>query len=64
MEFPVCWTTQVRPEPPEVAAREATQNQPSLPHREIGAFMALLCRLCEGAAARAQEFAILTAPRT
>lgn len=43
--------------------KDAKENQPALPHKRIGAFMAEL-RKREGISARALEFAILTAARS
>src|ERR1700730_3669444 len=60
---PACWTKQLRRSLPKLPPEKRPKNHPSLPHQEIGAFMALL-RQREGTAARALEFAILTATRT
>jgi integrase len=60
---PACWTKQLRRSLPKLPQEKRPKNHPSLPHQEIGAFMALL-RQREGTAARALEFAILTAART
>ena len=43
--------------------KEAKENQPALPHKRIGVFMAELSKR-EGMSARALEFAILTAARS
>jgi integrase len=60
---PACWTKQLRRSLPKLPPEKRPKNHPSLPHQEIGAFMALL-RQREGTAARVLEFAILTATRT
>src|ERR1700730_10993809 len=60
---PACWTKQLRRSLPKLPPEKRPKNHPSLPHQEIGAFIALL-RQREGTAARALEFAILTAART
>jgi integrase len=60
---PACWTKQLRRSLPKLPPEKRPKNHPSLPHREIATFMALL-RQRDGTAARALEFAILTAART
>ena len=60
---PACWTKQLRRSLPKLPPEKRPKNHPSLPFEEICAFMALL-RQREGTAARALEFAILTATRT
>jgi len=60
---PACWTKQLRRSLPKLPPEKRPKNHSSLPHQQIGTFMALL-RQREGTAARALEFAILTASRT
>jgi integrase len=39
---PACWTKQLRHSLPKLPPKKRPKNHPSLPHQEMGAFMALL----------------------
>jgi integrase len=60
---PAKLTVQLRKKLGKVPAAKKPTNHPALPHKELPAFMAEL-RPRDGIAARALEFAILTAART